>query len=100
MTTVPVKFLRHFDRYNPREVAGFGADLARQLVDRGLARPFDPNEPADGDEIAGGAEAEAGALAQREAEIAAREAAMAEREAALAALADGAPKKPGKAAQD
>lgn len=97
MEMIAVRFLKHFDRYNPREVAGFGAELVRQLIERGLARPFDPDEAevAEAPEADGQAEA----LAAREAEIAVREAALAEREAALAAVADGAPKKPGKPVQ-
>lgn len=94
MKLIALKLLRHFDRYNAGEVAGFEPHLADQLIGQGLAKPYDPDE-AEAVAIEGAGE---DMLAAREADLAAREAALADREAALAAAADGAPpKKPVKA---
>jgi multidrug efflux pump subunit AcrA (membrane-fusion protein) len=77
---IALKFLKHHDRYNSGEVAGFEDAIARLLVAQGIAKPFDPAEEA-AELAAKRAEAEeldarAAALAAREAELDAREAAL------------------------
>lgn len=84
---VPVHFLRHHDRYNAGEVAGFEANVARNLINQGIAEAYDAEAAAA---AAAAKDAQEDALAQREAELAAREAALAAREAA-AAVDPGAP---------
>lgn len=78
---VPVQFLRHHDRYNAGEVAGFEANVARNLINLGIAEPYDAAAAAA---AAASKEAQEDELAARAADLAAREAALAEREAALA----------------
>lgn len=78
---VPVQFLRHHDRYNAGEVAGFEAGIARNLINQGIAVAYDAAAAAA---AAAAKEAKEDDLAARAAELDAREAALAEREAAVA----------------
>lgn len=43
---VPVRFVKHYSRFNPGEVAGFAADRAEKLIEAGVAvatEGFAPN---------------------------------------------------------
>lgn len=84
---VPVQFLRHHDRYNAGEVAGFEADVAHRLIQQGIAKPYDAEAAAAAEAAKGAQEDE---LARRLADVEAREAAVTAREAA-AVVDPGAP---------
>lgn len=76
----PVKLLKHHDRYNAGEVAGFPAAVASHLIAQGVAKAY--SEADEAAELAA-AKTETDALAARVADLDAREAALAAREAAV-----------------
>ncbi len=100
MNRVAIKFWAAFDRYNGGEVAGFTPDVAQKLIDQGLAVRWSQDDEDRASLTRAQAVVKSHDLDQREADLAGREAALAEREAKLAALAEGAPKKQGKADAD
>lgn len=76
---VPVQFIKHHSRYNPREIAGFEAETAAKLVKAGVAVEVPRDAAAIQSDIDAAKEAAAKAEAEKKA---------ADEEAAAKAKAD------------
>ena len=46
MALTPVRLLQRFDRCNAGEIAGFPPEVARALIERGMAVPYSRPSPA------------------------------------------------------